>query len=209
MRLFEEMIAIWPTAIGAAELRRIADRLGGPGGGWADSTTHDLFERLIEVGSRITWDDVEAKWFEDVLARTHGMVGGKPTASSHFYSASDRPLTHAAAFTLLRCSSSRRETRLREVASVRNIAERFLGRPFAPSRDYGHWLNSLEALAWMKAFVLLVRGGDEAAKLSKEEDAAWEAEAMALDKALAAAPTGRTDGAALFARELAGEPPDP
>jgi hypothetical protein len=202
MSLLDEIVKIWPPSIGPDALRRVTNRLGGPGGGWAQSTTADLFQRVVAKHASLTWDDVEAVWFAELSSRAAGMLGSKSGNRYHFYAASDKALTYAEASTLLRSTAERRQARLKEITATRENAQRFLGVPFARSRSYERWADSLEGLAWLKALVLLVLAEDEDGTLPEAERAAWAAELVALDAAFITVPESRPDGAALFVREL-------
>jgi hypothetical protein len=173
LRVFGEIRRLWPATMESQALRRVARRLGGPGeGGWALSTTNDLFAELVAAG-QLSWESVAGLWWGILSERLEQYVsrGNRPPGSHYsFYDHNDTPLTEAAALALARSASTMR-LRVREDADrIRTKALRIVNTPFPRSRDWKRWSDAIEVLRWLRAAAGCVLLHDPGSLDGKERD---------------------------------------
>jgi hypothetical protein len=201
IRVLEEIVRLWPTNMDDSTLRRLARRLGGPGeGGWAPSTTEELFSPLVKAGS-LTWERVSDLWFT-VLREKFGTMLSRGSGSSYsFYGPNDIPLTEAAVLALSRSRRDVRERWREELTTVQADALRVAGAPFARSRDYSRWADASECLRWLGAVVgcVLLKAADT---LEPEERRAWAAHREQILEVLSRQTVRREPGVAAFEQEV-------
>jgi len=195
------MVRLWPSTMEDSTLRRLARRLGGPGeGGWAPSTTEELFGPLV-TARKLTWERISDLWLGVLKERLESMLYSGSGSSHSFYARNDIPLTEAA---ILALSRSRRDVRDRwreNLTAFKADAMRVVGAPFARSRDYSRWADASEGLGWLGAIigcVLLL----PAEALDGDERQAWSAHRDEILAVLSHQNVRREPGVTFFEKQV-------
>lgn len=173
LQVFNKLIEQWPTHLEAAHLRTLILRIGGPGQwSWAFSTTKELLEPLV-ASSKMTWDEISNLW-GGLLDENLRAMGTNETNSHAYYHQDDSELSRAFAYSLVNASEEMRRQWLKSLTECGVRASRYLGSPFARSRDYPRWAGAIDQQQWLWVTIGCVLSSGKG-RFSREEVACWRA----------------------------------